>query len=993
MKKYIVTIFLILLTTTFIGCNQKEDTTTTQNEDSTTTSSNTSISIQEFYEDIVVYESRLNEIVGSDPIEPRWAPKTSHINPTLSNDVNDWIKTITREEILASHYNTHFDMVYDSYLEQLVTTQAFVSYIKELIEDQEDIPLFEPFHPLDQEDKTFTLILSEEGYILIDALVDTMHLYLKIGLNEDLLEYSELTYYYAGNSLSPKDEIEMDFTLFKFIENKEATHIVYSSGNSSVQYTSIERDQQFTISTGDSLEGIEEAQNGYILNFYDRALNTQSYLTVVGDEIINETYDIFDEYGQVYRYEDYNNAIRLQVNFVTATGWDYVVASDASSEEIDPLTGIFLNDGTKIYDDWFNYTYTPTYGHLGLWIHLDSKEDLTNEIFSLNQYGMNLDHPKANIEFFNLVDIDSFEQIKSKFSVDNLDFFATDLHRELYLYIDQDIRNDLEGLNEEPIVATGDVASFSAALSSFANHLNTTPSLSSTSTTLIKILDNDHNVLATTSSENSLSIDLVQMYIRNYTRISGSGVFEEYSYYIDGTKGNLVEYEIDGPVVRYNILSEEASSEKFFEQFNEVFNSGDFSYVRTVTKVNDTTYELMVTSKFLGSNGVDLNTLFQQEGINGLSDQDIKITYTFSEDYSSYQISFEITGLSMDEFLVEITSTEVTTVEEVTVISPLDLGYLIFQLPQSIDNILFNTGPSSGRYVLGAGYSYMKLDLKAGNYSVTVRADYSNPSITVMDEDMNVIEFDGTFTAPNDGYYYLKIYCPFSQSADIYIDDFYLPEFYYFDLDPFDGTFEATVVLEGISGSTITVPSSNEDRVLIIHPYLVSDMSEDDMLMVDEQLEELHIYGGFNLTSMFEPEPCYLYLPKDTEIDLQLNGYFSGTFGFTYEYISVPTGAFDNTYDWVDLSTSPILWMTEESPIAHVNFTITSSGSYTLETIYSDFGYSYQNAELYDSSGSVISYDWMNSVTLAPGNYYIEFTPGYTETLLVLVIPSISKVE
>jgi hypothetical protein len=200
--------------------------------------------------------------------------------------------------------------------------------------------------------------------------------------------------------------------------------------------------------------------------------------------------------------------------------------------------------------------------------------------------------------------------------------------------------------------------------------------------------------------------------------------------------------------------------------------------------------------------------------------------------------------------------------------------------------------------------------------------------------------------------------------------------------------------LEGISGSTITVPSSTYDRVMVINQDNISPLIENyDTVHVNINLEDIYYFDSFSPNLEEEPKsgPAYIYLPKNREIVLDLNGYYYGTYAFDYAYITVPTGSFDNTYNWEDLTFSPILWMTEESQVAHVNFSITEAGSYDLDTYYKDFGYSYQNAMLYKSDGTLVSYDWRTFLNLQPGEYFIEYTPGYYSDLFVLVIPKIVK--
>jgi hypothetical protein len=1004
-KKLLAFLFIVTMSVLLIGCNNQTTSITTSNLTTETTSNGSTetttivppkevFSIEDFYNQIVLYEQRFIDLIGENPTESI-AERKSIFRPMTNGSVSQPTQTITREEILAVYHNASFNFVNDAYKESLSTTALFVSAVKELIEEQEGIALFEPFHPQGDPTQTYSFILSQEGYLLIHAWIDTVHLYLKLGLTENLLEYTELIYSYSGESLNPKDRLEQEFNFFRFVENKEAIAINRGSTVSSLNYISIENDEQFTISVATAdFDGTPYEHYTYTLNFYNRILNTQSYLEIYNDEIISETYDIFDEHGDVLRLIDSEEIVQLTVNFVTATGWDYVIASDYSNPEIDAITGIYLNDGTKIYDNYFQCTYTPTYGHLGISFQLESKEDLTNDVLRLNQFGLNLDHPRATVEFLNEIVIEDFSEIKALFQIDGLDIFARDLEAELYHFIDADIRSDLEGTNIEPIITTGDIASFQEAVDQFNANLGDTPNYNSESTILIHLYDANDSLLSTSTSNNYASFDLNQMFYKFSSYASSFNSSDRFSYYIDGTKGNLVEYEIKNSYARYNIVSDVATQEKFLELYNALFDNFDLTDVKSITKMNNTTFEFLVTSRFLGSNGVDLVTLLEQSGIAGLANQDIAITYAFSEDYSSYEITYTIQGLSYGDYRVEIDSISTIIIEPITVLSPLDSNDIAFYLPKTVENILFVTTVSNSKwYGLETGKNYLKLYLEPGHYSLDIYGFYNHPNVVIMDYQWNVLEYEGRFEATYEGTYYALITSAFRQSAMIGVRVNEIPIFNHYELDSQDGVFEATVQFHGISGNTITIPASNQDRIIIVRPYFISPAGPDEDIHIHLTLDEINYERVIFLMPNQVIETGYLYLPKDQDITLDLNGYFIGTFGFSYEYLIIPSGEFENVTTWHDLSTSPILWMTEESEVARLNFTVTESGFYQLSTLYVDFGYSYQDAKLYTSAGVLLANDWTNAIGLSAGDYYILFTPGYADKILVLVIPSITKQE
>ncbi len=83
--------------------------------------------------------------------------------------------------------------------------------------------------------------------------------------------------------------------------------------------------------------------------------------------------------------------------------------------------------------------------------------------------------------------------------------------------------------------------------------------------------------------------------------------------------------------------------------------------------------------------------------------------------------------------------------------------------------------------------------------------------------------------------------------------------------------------------------------------------------------------------------------------------------------------------------------MTDDSPVVHINFTITETGSYQLSTFYKNFGQTYQVAKLYRNDGTLIASNWRSAPSLQTGDYYIEYTSSSHSGIFVLIIPKIIK--
>jgi len=991
MKKWLLMTLLFTFLFMIYGCKD-------QNEDSNLPKN--LFSFEDFYSDFLIYEEHLNSIVNQHEA-PREARKAS-VRTTDTSSIDEWLVTILREDILASHYASTFDKVNDTYYQHLLTTKDLVQIIKAAISGNENIELNQDFIPSSLSGATFKFVKSSEGYILIDALMGTTHTYLKLSLNDNLLDYQQFTYYYDLNQESLGTDLHLNYNYFKFLENKEAIYINQGESNAHLSYVNIELDEEFSISVGSEIIESEEPETkGYTISRFDRETNSQTYLSIVDGDIVGETYDIFDEYGGVYRYDDHDmndDQIRLQVNFVTATGWDYVIASDSNDEEIDIATGVFLNDGTKIYDEWFNYTYTPTYGHLGLWIELTSKEDLTDDLFSLNQYQMNLDHPKASLEFFNQVDLDHFYEIQELFQIENLDMFAEDLEQELYQYIDEDIRLALEGKNnpDVPAVPLGDVDPYMEAMALFNEHFEAQPQYVSQGSTTLNLKDDEGRIVSSTSVTEYSIFNLDDLYFR-YLQTS-SGI--EYSYDIDGTKGNLVIYEAEGPASRYHIISDQATEESFMSAYNDVFGDEEKNSINRIKQINDTTFELYLYADHLKIGGIRLVILYEQMGISGLSGQELKINVEFSNDFKSYQETMTISDLSVtvdnQTYTIETESEYILSIEEpLFYISPMDQSYYDFYLPKDMNDALITKGLHNDRYVLEKGAQYLHLWLSPGEYSVDVYEDYLDTIVKIYDEAGNELVYDGRFAVTNEGLYIVEIRSSIKQSTDIYVRENPAPKFIDFYFDEVDGILEESLDNDGYAFYSIHVPASDQDRLLVLEPYFIDILEPDSLLLIDIAIEDQYYYDDCIIDPTLDnQDTCYFWIPKTVDLVMGLTGDYKGVFGISYHYLDIPEETTFPIYSWDDLQTSPIILLTNDQQETLINFTITEAGSYELSMYYKNIFHSYQDATLYDKNGSILAIDWNHLMFLQAGDYSINLhITDEFGSVLVVCIPTMVQHE
>lgn len=969
MKKGLLYLFLFMSMFFMYGCKDKKtDTNLTHGL----------YSFEDFYQDFLIYEEHLDAIVDAkDSLQETKARSVSY-RGTSSTD--EWLETIQREDILASHYASNFDKVFDTYYEHLLSTRNLMQSIKTAISGNENIELNQAFVPLNLSDASFKFVKSSEGYILIDALMGIEHTFLKLSLNDDLLDYQEFHYYYDVNHISQDTGIQLNYYYFKFLENKEAVYINHNESYSHLSYVNIEEDEEFSISAGTQIiETQDYDTKGYTISRFDRETNSQAYLDVVNDAIIGETYDIFDEYGDVYRYDDHDvsdGLIHLQVNFVTATGWDYVVASEASNEEIDAATGVYLEDGTKIYDDPIGYVYTPTYGSLSLGIDLTSKEELTDELFSLNQFQMNLEHPKVNLAFFNQVDIDHFYEIKEEFQIEGLNMFSEDLDDAVYQYIDEDIRLALEGKNNPDVAAVplGDVEAYQEAMSLFNQNMEAYPEYVSNSVTSLNLKDSKGEVVATTSVHEDSIYSLNDLYFR-YVQMGSDFV---YRYDIDGTKDKIVIFESEGPASRYHIFSEEANKDNFIKAYEDVMYFEEKNVINRINQVNDTTFELYLFADHLKVGGVRLVTLYEQMGISGLSGQELMIELIFADDFKSYTQTMVIKDLAVkvnqEDYTIELDMSYAISIKTpLPYTSPIDLDYFNFFLPKDIRDVLFIKGLHYDRYVLDRGIQYLHLWLSPGEYSVEVNEDYVDSIVKIYDDEGHELIQDQRFTVSEEGLIIVEINSPILQSADIYVRENPLPTDIVFTFDDVDDLLLEFYEPNRSTTYTIQVPVSEDDRLLVINSYMEEPLVGDRPLSIEYHLEGYNVSAHCDMNSLDDvQESCYFYLPKQEDIVFKLVGDYKGDFAIEYAYLTVPTETTFERITWEDLDEKVMTLLTLEQQETVIHFQITEAGYYELDINYINYHYTYQDATLYDQNGNVMVIDWEYQIYLETGAYSIN---------------------
>ncbi len=933
-------------------------------------SNRSTFSIDDFYQNVLLYENRITEIIDENEIE-----LSTLDNFQLKALEEELLTNLRREDILEVYLASENDIVYADYFENLITTQVFMNSIIDVIENEDHIELGVAFYPIDDNPEImYRFIMSDESDIVIERNEGVDFSYIKMGLDQNLLTYDECHYVYDLEQEELSIANALIYSDFRFIENKEAIYVNSSTTLSTLRYTSIETGTQFTISNGlGIIEGNSTYNDGYVLDYYNAIDDFRVYMQVADSQIISETYDIFNNHGLVYRIDDEvvgDSLYNITTNIVNATGWDYALVSNNSSEAIDGLKGIYTDDGTQLFQGHLNYTLTDSYAYLGI------KRELIGEIdestFSLDSYGLNLEDDSFTYAFYERIHLNSFEEIQDEFIIENLDFFASDLRYQLYHYLDQDIQSSIEGVLEVEL-ASGDTSELLHALDLYSRNLNNTGSLVQVTDSILTLYDKDE-IAATIPSRVTISLDMNQMYYHQASEISGV-TYQREDIYIQVIDESLIRFDTQDQILEYSLITREPTIEDFLDATNIVSSADPLLGMEKIIARSDYEFTTTVNSRFF-STDADMDVVFQQQGINGLDEASMTLNITFSEDYTSFTQVLLIEGLTVEEYNATYEITTTTLVTTFTQINPLDSTTFFMFLPQSKEDIII-TSPTNQqvRYYMNEGQSsWIRVYLEAGDYYTNIYGHMTSLTYEIYDEAGIQITEDYSSHIDESGYYYYKITTPYEQGIEFSVTKITLPTDYYVSLDSTGGH----VVIDYIDQYSIyhfTTPIYENPMVMIVNvnkpgvegEWMILEM-EDHMLTYNYNLNRCN----FSSTE----DTCYFYIPVNSTDLITFNGLYEGEIDFDYEFVDFSYFGIDVTV--TDLNDTPALLILPDDYEASVIFTVEESFTSIIAVDIIGIYPSYIDIALYDMEGNLLnsavnrwSYDFI------PGNYKIVIFFSY----------------
>jgi hypothetical protein len=927
-------------------------------------------SVEDFYQNVVMYEERITEIIDEKELE------LSYQNGVLLKELDEELLTnLRREELQEVYLASEFDIVYTDYLGNLSTTQDFMETIIQVVESQKNIKLEEAFYPSeDNPDLMYRFLMNDEANIVIERNDGIDFAYIKMGLNQNLLSYDECHYAYDLDQEILSIANALIYNDFRFIEDKEAFYVNSSPKSSSLRYTSIETGTQFTISYGNALlEGENYQSEGYVLNYYNSIDNFRVYLQTVDSTIVSETYEVFNEHGTVYRLEDNNvgdSVYEVTTNIVMASGWDYALVSYFSSDEIDSLKGIYLDDGTQLFQGHLGYAFTDNSAYIGY--SKDFNGEIDQSTFSLESIGLSLEDETYTYEFFDRIHIDSFEKIEAEFQIEGLDFFSSDLRYQLYHYLDQDIRGSIEG-DSEVEVASGDTSELLHALDLYSSNFSGIGSVIQVTDSTLSLYDNE-DIVGTIPTRVSLWLDLNQMYYRQSTESYGEPYKRE-DIYIQVIDQSLIRFYTHDQILEYELISNKPTQSDFLDVTNIVFSGDPLLGMEKIIAISDYEFSIDV-NMLIFSTDADMDIVFQQLGISGLDEATMKLTIDFSEDFSSYTQEILIEGLIVDQYDASYLISTTSTVSSFTLQNPLDNQLLYMFLPQGKEDIIITSPVNQQvRYYMNEGESsWIRVYLEPGDYSTNIYGNMTSVTYEIYNTSGSKMEEDYSTHIDELGYYYYKITTPYEQSIEFSVQKITLPTDYNVTFDEFGGNF-ALDYIDSYSIYHFTTPIFENDMIMIVTVNKPGVEGEWLFLeMEDHFLNYNYSLNQCNLSSTVET--CYFYVPSNSTDLITFRGLYEGEVDFDYQFVDFSYFETDVTVANLD-DTGPLLILPdnyEASVIFSVDDSFTSKISVNVIGIYS----SYIDIALYDMEGSKLSnavnrssYDFM------PGTYKIVIYFSY----------------
>ena len=228
------------------------------------------------------------------------------------------------------------------------------------------------------------------------------------------------------------------YDYFEFLENVSLVQIKYRDENNyRYQYRNQVDNELFEVYHATNNNN---APADYTLMWFNPKTNIRTIYGGGYDPIRH--FELFNEKTSIFSYtERLNDKISLRFQLLEASGWDYAyLDSNAHRNE-----GVY-NNGVMLFENvsyrQFNVDLNTELKFANVGIILDmNKDELTNEILSLEAYQMNFNHPEITADYITQTMNNLYEESKHLAVFRGINFYSGNIRETLYNEMDDDLKD------------------------------------------------------------------------------------------------------------------------------------------------------------------------------------------------------------------------------------------------------------------------------------------------------------------------------------------------------------------------------------------------------------------------------------------------------------------------------------------------------------------------------------------------------------------------
>ena len=411
----------------------------------------TEYSIQDVYVKLVDYQERLENVEFNNNEEINNILESN--NQTGLVRLANVTKVYSRTELDDIYMNQVLNVEEGEYIENYFNVELFLNSVIEMIESNQDIPL-EEFVEVDEDlyrYNKFKFTYVGEDYIVIKAINTTYGVIngrtgFKIGLLDDLVDISVIDYSFDPMSWLEDDEDKINYNYFEFLQDSYALSLNSYLSYYTMNYVSLIDGKSISVSRGQGVtEGEEQNEDEFVFHLYDKQSKFSTFISMINNEVIAESYTVYDDRGTIFSYSDYDmtdNFVTIKWNMMLTDGWDQVAYKDESGygykEE-----GLYLEGELLDIDG----SIRVIYGTNGVSVLLSrdfSITELNDSLLALEDILVTWNSEIPTLEYIASIQIRDLSILTTLSQIEGLDFFVDDIRLELYNYLDSDIKNVIE---------------------------------------------------------------------------------------------------------------------------------------------------------------------------------------------------------------------------------------------------------------------------------------------------------------------------------------------------------------------------------------------------------------------------------------------------------------------------------------------------------------------------------------------------------------------